>query len=262
MGCRKDDVTRTSKPHRNRPLSAVIEEFELDDPDLKCNITNNNNDISDVDNNNVNNNERKDGTSPLCNIPESPRWDRSNESITSEISSPGSVLTSPPTPLVNVSCDAGSGGSNCSDGSPKTWRGASLRSGRRQALIPNLSPKLGRRSNAGLSWRPTLQNDVTDSDDDTMTPSDMTRLKQTADRLSLSTRRPSVMQWRAQYVECPEFPVLWNSGNGDVTEPNGGDGGSWTPERTERINTALDWIKNELVGLVIRTDVNRTFALH
>lgn len=252
MGCRKDDVTRTPKLHRNRPLSAVIEEFETDDPDSRCNIiininnNNNNNNVSDDDNNYVVDSGHTEGPAPLSNIPESPRGSGRNESSASETSSPGSGPTSPaPTRSVNVSLEPGSG---C-DVSPKTSRKAMLRSGRRQALIPNLSPKLVRRSNTSFALRLTPpQNDVTDSDDDTMTPSDMARLKQTADRLHLSTRRPSVMQWRAQYIECPQFPVQLNSGNGDVTELKGGDGGSWTAERMERINTALDWIKNELVG--------------
>ena len=257
MGCRKDDVTRTPKPHRNRPLSAVIEEFETDDPDSRCNIIiniNNNNNVGDGDNNYVVDSGHTEGPAPLSNIPESPKGSRWNESSVSETScsSPGSLPTSPaPTPSVNVSLEPGSGdstGSGC-DISPKTSRKAMLRSGRRQALIPNLSPKLVRRSNTSFALRLTPpQNDVTDSDDDTMTPSDMARLKQTADRLHLSTRRPSVMQWRAQYIECPQFPVQLNSGNSDVTELKGGEGGSWTAERTERINTALDWIKNELVG--------------
>nr|KAG5705329.1 hypothetical protein BaRGS_011101 [Batillaria attramentaria] len=50
MGGRKDDVTRTPT-QRKRPLSAVIEEFEVDDPEHR---DDNNNDGAD-ENNDANN---------------------------------------------------------------------------------------------------------------------------------------------------------------------------------------------------------------
>lgn len=155
--------------------------------------------------------------------------------------------------------------------SPKFPRRTNLRS-RRQALTTpggGLSPKLGRRGSSGR--RPPAGSDGSSQDpddEDALSPTDMARLRQMTDRLRLSTRRPSTLQWREQYVESPQLPARWaaevsGSGSGCGDGPDGGgsagEGGGpggelgrngvWTEERTQGINTALDWIKNELLEM-------------
>lgn len=246
MGGRKDDVTRTPMQPK-RPLSAVLEEFEVDDPN---HIDDNNNEGGDVNNDsnhvNVNDNDIVASKSESSDrVSENGYPENSKDVMTlKDTVTPKELLTSP-----GRSGNTSSGSGDSKENSPKFPRRSSLRLGRRLALTPsNVSPKLGRRGSPSLTSRFLAASAIIESDDDTLHPSDLTRLKQTAERLHLSTRRPSVMQWRAQYVECPKFPAELHSGNGDVAVGLEEDG-RWTPERTQRINTALDWIKNELMEM-------------
>ncbi|KAL8575958.1 hypothetical protein ACOMHN_051976 [Nucella lapillus] len=224
MGGRKNDVKRKAKPHKRRPLSAVIEEHEADDgvpkaPSHEPSVTNHSEEFP------------AELSASSCQNPCAENGNPCGGSVSASSSPPAvpgdSGVTNPPR--------------------------NSLRSGRRQALTPSFSPppltKRGSSSSGSAqvltSWF-NVHNESPDSDDDTLDPSDMTRVRQTADRLHLSTRRPSVLQWQAQYVECPEFPLQGISKDGGVTGQNGDGEGLWTAERTERINTALDWIINEL----------------
>lgn len=62
-----------------------------------------------------------------------------------------------------------------------------------------------------------------------------------ANRLNLATRRPSYQQWRDLYIGSsgvPRFPDLSQEDQAD---------GKLTEERKDRINSALEWIKTELV---------------
>ena len=262
MGGRKDDVTRTpTKQHKKRPLSAVIEEFEVEDGENKSILTA-------TDSNNSNNNainsgcdgqvgeksgadESRSVCSDLSQHRTGERSDSQGYNSQTPPSSPSSFSSSLSSPTSITPTQEKAGGSlpaSLEPGSPQVPRKA--RSGRRQALIPtSLSPKIGRRgSNSAFPSRLTSWGDVIDSDDEAQ---DMTRVRQTADRLHLSARRGSIMQWRARFAECPEdFRAQWDAGKDDVTGQNGDADGRWTKERTQRINTALDWIRNELVCVI------------
>ena len=72
---------------------------------------------------------------------------------------------------------------------------------------------------------------------------DLYHLKLTATRLRLTTRRPSYIEWKEQYLERPRRrskPDL----KVDFDE-NGND--TLTEDRKHKINEALEWIKDELV---------------
>ncbi|KAH9518635.1 hypothetical protein Btru_005821 [Bulinus truncatus] len=83
---------------------------------------------------------------------------------------------------------------------------------------------------------------VADSSDDAAGAlgSDLKRLQETTEKLHLSPRRPSIMQWRQKYMESPESPMLRRNVNGEVTEEK------LTSDRKQRINDALEWLRNEL----------------
>ncbi|CAL1544579.1 unnamed protein product [Lymnaea stagnalis] len=84
-------------------------------------------------------------------------------------------------------------------------------------------------------------NSVIDSSEDTpYLVSDFKRLKETTEKLQLSPRRPSIMLWRQKYMEGSETRVTAGYLNGDVSEER------LTTDRKQRINEALDWLKNEL----------------
>lgn len=69
---------------------------------------------------------------------------------------------------------------------------------------------------------------------------DFLRLKDTAKKLNLKTRRQSYLTWRAKYVDKISGPP-------EVTISSEGDD-LLTPERKERMNNAIQWIRNELVS--------------
>ena len=71
--------------------------------------------------------------------------------------------------------------------------------------------------------------------------SDLSEVKATTARLNLKTRRASVIAWKAQYVDKPSLAFI-------SVESSNTEDDRLTPERKNRINQALDWIKNELVG--------------
>ena len=75
---------------------------------------------------------------------------------------------------------------------------------------------------------------------------DLNRLKATATKLNLKTRRQSYLTWRAKYVDQtndldPEVKA--------EVKGQGKDEGKekLTKERKERMDEALDWIKKQLV---------------
>lgn len=244
MGGRNDDAKKTPKQNRKRPLSAVIEEHEVSDSDHKSDNNNNNRHRNNVVSN-AHTEQRTDlhdvgacntsGLTPQLNL----SVKQHGEINGSSESSYAEASTSQPS-SVRIE-----NGGVPSVGSPKPSR--SSRFGRRLAVVPNVSPKLSHRGNFGLSPLSSFPLDIINDVDTSTLPSDLTRLKQTAERLQLSTRRPSFMQWRATYVESPQFPVRWEVSKGDHSETTECDN-SWTPERTNRINSALDWLKNELVS--------------
>ncbi|XP_076437754.1 protein FAM167A-like [Babylonia areolata] len=237
MGGRKDDVTRTPKQQtRKRPLSAVLEEFEVEDCDLRDNLNSLNNQTGVIP-------EAKDEARRVSTSPDTAGHDgestlRSRAETRTATSAKVSVSS------LKTLFETDRSSAHSGHTSPKVPRKHGSRLGGRPPLSPTLSPRIARRGSH------TSPGDVIDSDGEKSPTSDMTRLRQMADRLCLSTRRPSLQQWRARYVDSrPEVPVLWNCGNGDVDGHHGDEGGGegkWTEERTEKINTALDWIKTEL----------------
>ncbi|KAK7091436.1 hypothetical protein V1264_009117 [Littorina saxatilis] len=79
------------------------------------------------------------------------------------------------------------------------------------------------------------------SDAESGTEEDLTRLKTTADKLNLKTRRQSYLTWRAQYLDKPrDLPTVKVVTGGDVP---------LTRERIERVDSDLKWIRNELTDL-------------
>lgn len=72
--------------------------------------------------------------------------------------------------------------------------------------------------------------------------SDLSRLKTTAQRLNLGTRRPSYVEWKEKYLDKskrrskPEFNTVHDQNGNDVL----------TTERKDKINQALDWLRKEL----------------
>uniref|UniRef100_A0A2C9LFS8 Uncharacterized protein n=1 Tax=Biomphalaria glabrata TaxID=6526 RepID=A0A2C9LFS8_BIOGL len=81
---------------------------------------------------------------------------------------------------------------------------------------------------------------VNDSFDDVSVDSDLKRVQETTEKLHLSPRRPSIMQWRQTYMESPDSPMLRTALNGDASDER------LTADQKERINSALDWLRNEL----------------
>ncbi|CAC5366813.1 unnamed protein product [Mytilus coruscus] len=72
--------------------------------------------------------------------------------------------------------------------------------------------------------------------------SDLSRLKNTAHRLNLGTRRPSYIEWQEKYMNRSRRrlkPEL-------VTDPDLSGKDTLTVERKEKINQALDWLREEL----------------
>ncbi|XP_041361095.1 protein FAM167B-like [Gigantopelta aegis] len=104
-------------------------------------------------------------------------------------------------------------------------------SARHDTLLQEVPSSHRRKSSWGL------RNDFVLGDSEL---SDLAILKQTTARLNLSTRRPSFVAWRAQCVEAAE--------NHALPKPQlGMDGGDrLTSERKERIDSALEWLRNEL----------------
>ncbi|XP_060074920.1 protein FAM167B-like [Ylistrum balloti] len=74
--------------------------------------------------------------------------------------------------------------------------------------------------------------------------SDLGRLKLTATRLRLGTRRASYIEWREKYLDRPR-----RRSKPDLkldSDENGNDNDKLTDERKERINEALEWLRTEL----------------
>ncbi|KAL3888198.1 hypothetical protein ACJMK2_000613 [Sinanodonta woodiana] len=77
---------------------------------------------------------------------------------------------------------------------------------------------------------------------------DLTRLKATASKLNLRTRRSSYMLWRDRYIGSSSHvvkPTFCDTSDGSLNNTKD----SWTQERTEKINNALEWLRNELQAM-------------
>ncbi|KAL8558773.1 hypothetical protein ACOMHN_043716 [Nucella lapillus] len=72
---------------------------------------------------------------------------------------------------------------------------------------------------------------------------DLSRLKDTATKLNLKTRRQSYLTWRAEYVDKPR-----DAGSTEVKVERSGEE-RLTTERKERIDKDLQWIKGQLIDL-------------
>jgi len=75
---------------------------------------------------------------------------------------------------------------------------------------------------------------------------DLCELKATANRLKLSTRRPSTVAWQQAHLDSSRDPVLSTFDPSKLQ--NSADDG-FTEERKNRINEALAWLKSELVRI-------------
>ncbi|KAK3611263.1 hypothetical protein CHS0354_004907 [Potamilus streckersoni] len=77
---------------------------------------------------------------------------------------------------------------------------------------------------------------------------DLARLKATASKLNLRTRRSSYMLWKDRYIESNsrvEKPTF--SESPDAATHNSKE--TWTEERINKINNALEWLRNELLAM-------------
>ncbi|KAK3611265.1 hypothetical protein CHS0354_004909 [Potamilus streckersoni] len=108
---------------------------------------------------------------------------------------------------------------------------------------------LGNIDISGLNAMLIFTNHGKDMNDNVKIPknvsNDLARLKATASRLNLRTRRSSYMIWRDKYlgsnsqIAAPIFGH--NSVNAAINTKE-----QWTQERMERIDNALEWLRNEL----------------
>lgn len=88
---------------------------------------------------------------------------------------------------------------------------------------------------------------------------DLSQLKATATRLKLSTRRQSYTTWRDQYVEktnsvkpkLGENVINENVSDNEIHETDDG----FTEDRKNRINEALEWLRNELQEMRLQDQV-------
>ncbi|KAL8619309.1 hypothetical protein ACOMHN_056953 [Nucella lapillus] len=246
MAGRNDDVSKAPRPNKKRPLSAVLEEFEIEESELREHLNNNNNNDDD-DDGSLDGSVCHDRRKHSQNMSMSPA--RTDTDVDGSVGTNTATSSSTSVSVSSLKALFEAGNVRTPEQrqpSPKFPRKlGGPKFGRRSPRSPNLSPKIPRRDSSG---RFTSSSDVRDSGDDMppTTTSDMTRLRQMAERLCLSTRRPSVQQWQAQFAESAQLPVLQDCGKSDVMGKNDGEGGRWTAEWTERINSALDWIKNEL----------------
>ncbi|KAK3611267.1 hypothetical protein CHS0354_004916 [Potamilus streckersoni] len=109
--------------------------------------------------------------------------------------------------------------------------------------------------NSGSTQESTIfdfNNTDTDEKDDlkiTGSPSnDLSRLKATASKLNLRTRRSSYMLWRDRYIGSNSQvvkPTFCDTSDGPLNNTKD----SWTQERTEKINNALEWLRKELQAM-------------
>lgn len=95
---------------------------------------------------------------------------------------------------------------------------------------------------------------VTSSED-----TDLSQLKATATRLKLSTRRPSYVTWKSKYVD-KAYSLKPNLGENVIDEhitdnENDEDDDGFTEDRKNRINEALEWLRNELQEMRLQDQV-------
>ncbi|GFN76741.1 protein fam167a-like [Plakobranchus ocellatus] len=74
--------------------------------------------------------------------------------------------------------------------------------------------------------------------------SDLSRLKETAEKLRLTTRRDSTMAWRQKYMDSPG--KLRKISLSTVAAVSAMDDGKLTQDRKQRIDAALEWLREEL----------------
>ncbi|CAG5123514.1 unnamed protein product [Candidula unifasciata] len=112
-------------------------------------------------------------------------------------------------------------------------------------LSAYFSRRMSNESTGSLSENELSDGDVGADDSPSAYLSYFRRLKETTDKLHLSARRPSIMLWRQQYLESQNFPRGKSNMNSDITD------GSLTLDRKHRIDRALEWLKIQLVGILI-----------
>lgn len=104
------------------------------------------------------------------------------------------------------------------------------------------SRRMSNESTGSLSESDLSDGDIGTDDSPSAYLSYFRRLKETTDKLRLSTRRPSIMLWRQQYLESQTFPRAKSTLNSDISDD------SLTFDRKHRIDKALEWLRNQLVG--------------
>ena len=87
-----------------------------------------------------------------------------------------------------------------------------------------------------------------------LSASHLCQLKETADKLRLSTRRDSTMAWRQKYLDSPGHMRSVSVANGGLAAL--GDG-RLTQDRKQRIDAALDWLREELVRWIDHISITR-----
>ncbi|BFZ04721.1 hypothetical protein BsWGS_07760 [Bradybaena similaris] len=126
-------------------------------------------------------------------------------------------------------------------GQASAYRTSGYGSGKRPKLVAHLSKLVNVESSGPLFERQRTQGSPNPEHSSAVQLSDFWRLKETTEKLHLSTRRPSTMLWKQQYMEGPGLPTVeCNQNGGDITDEN------LTADRKERIDEALEWLRNEL----------------
>lgn len=171
-------------------------------------------------------------------------------------------LTTPTINIISVHSQLNKGDQGLSDSENEENQPQILLGDRSQRIVsasrsPYLTPKFHSRRGSYFfkrrvsseSLASLSENESTDEAVSPISASDFNQLKETAERLHLSTRRPSVLQWRQQYVDTPSISrfAFKNGINGDSIDER------LTSERKQKIDEALEWIRNELVRLIILT---------
>ncbi|KAK6179333.1 hypothetical protein SNE40_011720 [Patella caerulea] len=76
------------------------------------------------------------------------------------------------------------------------------------------------------------------------TEADLILLKHTANKLNLNTRRPSVLAWKAKYVDTPRIVNDTTRNSTKTTEVD-----KFSSARHDRINDSLKWIRSQLTEM-------------
>lgn len=131
-------------------------------------------------------------------------------------------------------------------GQASAYRTSGYGSGKRPKLVAHLSKIVNAESSGLLFGRERSEGSPNPEHSSSVQLSDFWRLKETTEKLHLSTRRPSTMLWKQQYMDGPGLPTVeYNQNGGDITDEN------LTTDRKQRIDEALEWLRNELVCTII-----------